>query len=195
MSNAHKICREFAGSDGFAYGGLEETIGFIFDNYYQAMKIYRAIIFQKNEIEARKVDAHESLQKLRDDEERWKRTKKQPKNFDAEEHQKRKDYLVGIRDAEYYITYNGSPIEKDKLGNLIYRNLNLFYVLHSIDSGTRTVLGPLSRRALTVALWPMKKMIQLTIKYSDSAKEKKYLKVTEDFIEKIPTKIESKIIL
>jgi hypothetical protein len=194
MSNAYKICKEFTGNS-FDYGSTEEVIGFIFDNYYVAMRIYRAIVKQQKEIEQIREDAHNDLQKLRDAEDRWKRTDKLPNDFNSEEHEKRKNHLVEIREAHYQILYNGVPIESDKLGSLVYKNMKMFKVLNKIDSGTRNVLGPLAKKSIRIAIWPMRKMIQLTEKDSKNTKEKEFLKKMESFINGIPEQVESKIIL
>ena len=61
MSNAYEFDKEVS-QTSFDYGNVEERIGFILDNYYDAMKIYRCIAVGLKETDAKREKAHNDLQ-------------------------------------------------------------------------------------------------------------------------------------
>jgi len=193
MSNAYRITQEFTNSQ-FNYGGVEETIGFVCDNYYRAISMYRAIVKVQEEIEQTKQEAHEELQKLRDNEDRWKRRRQTPQGFDKEEHQKRKEYLVQLREAEFEILYNGIPISQDKLGNLILNNMKVFKELSNLDKNTRKILGSVARPVVKAIMWPTLKLLKIEKDRTSNPSYSDFLERVEDTMKEFPVKLEEYIV-
>lgn len=193
MSDTYKLAKELSGNS-FVYGGVEETIGFIIDNYPEAMRIYRIINKQVKEADLKRDEAHEKLQNLRADEDRWTQTKKFPPKYDAEEHQKRKDHLVELREKEYDILYNGCPLAHDKLSNLIVNHMWMFDLLDSIDLTVRGKLGPLASKVIAKALWPLMKMVEFTADNANSYSEEKFLRDHLKNLQSVPDILKEKFI-
>lgn len=131
MNNAYRITQELLKKrKKFEYGNHEETIGFVFDNFYTGLDMLRTCIKFEKDVEKIKKQAHEELKKLRDDESRWRRLGVTPKDFDATEHQKRKDYLAALREYNPDILYYGEPLKEDALGNIVLKinNLTKFFM-------------------------------------------------------------------
>jgi len=193
MPNSYKIAKELQGTS-FDYGGIEELIGFITDNYYEAMAMYRAIVKQTKEADKKRDEAHAKLQKLRSDEEDWTDSGKFPDDFNAEEHEKRKDRFAELREKDYSIIYKGSPLPHDKLTHLIVHNMWAFDLLNSLDLGVRGQLGPLASKVLSKALWPMMKMMELTATHTESPAAEQFLTTQLATLQSAPEMISSKIV-
>lgn len=193
MNNSYRIAQDFTNQQ-FKYGGIEETIGFVCDNYYLAIDMYRSIVKAQKEMEEMKVNAHKKLKKLRDDEERWKRTGQEPKGFDAEEHQKRKDHLVELRESEIEILYNEKPIKHDKLGNLIMNNMRVFKELEMLDRNTRKVVGSAAKAATKAILWPTLVLLRIDQDMTKNPKYSTFLDKAMSFIKVLPNEIEDHIV-
>lgn len=193
MSIGYKLSQEFS-NEKFDYGDLEETIGFISDNYYEAMKIYRLIVKETEAADKIRTQAHEDLQTLRENETEWENTGVYPDDFDENEHAKTKDHLVEQREKEFDILYNGKPLVHDKLTHMIIHKMWLFKILSTIDMKGRKRLGPLVSKVLTKAMWPMAKMMEATAKHTDSLKAEKFLKKQLKQFNKLPKMLEKKIV-
>lgn len=193
MSTAHKIAQEF-NNESFDYGDLEETIGFISDNYYQIMDIYRVIVKQLKETEQIRKEAHNDLRVLREDEAKWEKTGKTPKGFDKEEHAKRKEYLTRLREAEFDIIYKGQPLLYDKLTHIIVNKMWLFKIIDVFDMKGRKRLAPIASKGISIFLWPVRKMMESTAKYTDSLEVEKYLKRQLKEMKKMPDMMKKKIL-
>lgn len=192
MSIGYKLKEEFT-NNSFDYGNLEEQIGFISDNYYEAMRIYRTIIKQIKEGDKKRAKAHEDLQKLRSDEERWRQENKVPQGFDSEEHAKRKEYFTNLREEEFDIMYRGRPLPHNQLTHLIVTRMWVFKILDKIDIKGRNRLGPWTSKSLSIALWPMMKMMEATAKHTDSLAAEKFMKKSLKDLKLIPKKVMKKI--
>jgi len=193
MSIGYKIDQEF-NDKSFDYGDLEETIGFISDNYYQAMDIYRTIVKQLKEAEQIRKKAHNDLRILRDEEANWEKIGKTPKDFDKEEHAKRKEYLTKLREAEFDIIYQGQPLPHDKLTYIVVNKMWLFKILDKLDTKGRKRLAPIASKGISIVLWPMKKMMKFTAKHTDSLEVEKYLKRQLKEMKKMPDMLKKRIL-
>ncbi len=193
MSISYKLSEEFT-NNSFNYGGAENLIGFISDNYYEAMKIYRTIVKQEKEADKKREQAHQELQKLRDDEERWRKENKIPSGFDAEQHTKRKEHLSDLREAQFTIIYNEKPLTCNKLTYLIINKRWIFKILDKIDIKGRNRLGPLASKSLSILLWPMAKMMQFTAKHTDSLETEKFMKKSLKDLKSVPGRVKEKIV-
>ena len=193
MGVAYKFARDLS-NPSFNYGNLEETLGFVLDNYNLAMRMYLVVVKSQAEIEFKREEAHKALQKLRNDEERWRKRNRLPKGFDETEHQKRKDFLAEAREAEYIILFEGIPIEQDKLGRLVINNLSLFRIMHKIDKGTKSKLSPIIRKVISIAIWPTLKLIEINERETKNQKVSDYLQKTHDMLSEIPKRVEKKIV-
>ena len=127
MSIGYKLSQEFL-NEKFDYGDLEETIGFISDNYYEAMEIYRLIVKETEAAEKIREQAHNDLQRLRENEEEWENTDSYPEDFDKDEHAKIKENLVILREQVFDIIYNDKPLPHNKLTYLIIHKMWLFKI-------------------------------------------------------------------
>ncbi len=194
MSNAYKILQEFATHPQFESESLEETIGFISDNYYQALEIYRVIVQQTKEAEKQRNAAHNELQMLRDDDAKRQKSGKILSEDDENENVKRKEYLSELREKEFDIMYNGKPLPHTQLTHIIINHMGTFEVLHKIDRKGRKKVGYVSSKVLSIALWPMKKMMGLTAKHTDSLDTEKFLKQNLKGIKAAPEKLRKKIV-
>lgn len=194
MSYAYRFSQECNGK-GFDYGDLEEQIGFLFDHYYVALDMYRSIIKQMNEIDEKRLDAHQQLQKLRADEERWKKQGANPKDFDADEHQRRKDVLVELREMEYDLYYNDQLMDHNKLTNFIMTHMGLFKRLEVLDRKCRSHLGPLAEKGVKIALWPLVKMMNITANDTESLRAESFLRRSITQINTIPNMIKERIVI
>jgi hypothetical protein len=192
MSIGYELTQKFM-NYSFDYGGSEELIGFISDNYYEAMKIYRTITKQVKEGDKKRAKAHEDLQKLRADEERWRKEDKLPKGFDAEEHATRKEYLADLREEEFDIIYKNQVLPVNKLTYLIVTRMWVFKFLDIIDIKSRKRLGPFASKLLSMVLWPMMKMMELTAKHTDSLAAEKFMKKSLKDLKLLPKKVMKKI--
>jgi len=193
MSIAYRFAKEAQGQS-FDYGGIEEKIDFIIDNYSDAMSIYRTIVKQIKEADIKREDAHVKLENLRADEDRWIKTKKFPKKYNAEEHQKRKDHLAELREKEYDIIHNGVSLPHDKLTHLIIHNMWVFNRLNYLDLKVRGKLGPLASKVVATALWPMTKTMEFTAKHTDSLDAEKFLKARLKDLQSVPDRLMKKIV-
>jgi len=193
MTDNIRVVSDCSG-DSFEYGGIEETIGFITDNYYEMMRIYRTIIQQVKDSNEIRDEAHEHLQELRDSEEEWTRTGRFPKDFDNEEHADLKDYLVRIRESEYDIIYKGKPLKCDKKTYYIIHHMWLFKMLDRLDRKGRKHIGFMASNALRIALWPMKTMMRITSENTRSDKMRSFLKENLTIFDMIPDLVKDKII-
>ena len=193
MSIGYKISKE--NTDGsFDYGSPEDKIGFLSDNYYEAMKIYRTIVKQEKEADKKREKAHQDLQKLRTDEERWHKQGKVPQGFDAEYHEKRKTYLAALREEEFDIIYKNQPLQHDKLTCFIIERMWLFKILDKLDMRGRKRLGPLASKVLSIIIWPQMKMMEREAKENDSLEAEKFIKKQIKFLKSVPKKARDKII-
>jgi hypothetical protein len=193
MSIGYKISKENT-DDSFDYGSLEDKIGFLSDNYYEAMKIYRTIVKQEKEADKKREKAHRDLQKIRADEERWQKQNKVPQGFDAEEHEKRKTYLAALREEEFDIIYKNQPLQHDKLTCFIIERMWLFKILDKLDMRGRKRLGPLASKVLSIIIWPQMKMMEREAKENDSLEAEKFIKKQIKFLKSVPKKVRDKII-
>lgn len=192
MSIGYTLTQKFM-NYSFDYGGSEELIGFISDNYYEAMEIYRTIVKQVKEGDKKRARAHEDLQKLRSDEERWGKENKLPKGFDAEEHAQRKEYLTNLREEEFDIIYKNQVLPINKLTHLIVTRMWIFKILDKVDIKGRKRLGPWVSKSLSIALWPMMKTMELTAKHTDSLAAEKFMKKSLKNLKLLPKKVMKKI--
>lgn len=190
MSLGYRFYKE-CNNRKFDYGDFEDTFDFFFENYYEILNIYRSIIEQMKEVDEKRENAHNQLQKLRADEERWNKQGKLPNDFDAEEHQNRKDRLVELREMDYDLKYKGRPIEYNKLTYLIMNNMKLVKHIEIIDRKMRSILGPLAEKSIKIAITPWIKMANLTIQTTDSLETEDMLRKMINDIEKIPNKARS----
>ena len=174
------------------YGDGEEIIGFISDNYYQMMKIYRLIVRELKEGDEKREEAHQALQKLRDDEERWNRTKKFPQKFNAEEHEARKQYLTDLREAQFDIIYEGKPLPYNKTTHLIMNKMWLFKMLDKADRKARGHIGSAASRVSRKVLWPIIKTWDLAAKGNESKKTKKFARSLVKKLRSIPKDVEER---
>lgn len=193
MSNSYRFAKECAGENDYNYGGIEETIGLIFDNYHVSLDMYRTIVNLEKEIKETKLKAHQDLQKLRDDEERWKRLKSIPEGFDAEEHQNRKNHLIETREAEFDLFYNGININQDPIGRIILNNMKVFDLLEKCDRNTRKIFGKGIKNIVKVAMWPTMKLMRIDIKNTKNTKYQETLITILKKMEGIPEELESYI--
>ena len=192
MSNAHRIAKEL-NNTSYDYGGLEETIGFIFDNYYDALIVYRAIIKSQKESDQKRDDAYAQLQKLRADEDRWKKRNWHPQDFDAEEHQRRKEYFSHLMEKDYPIMFDGEELPLNKLTNLIKENMWFFYQLERVDRRVRKYLGIASGPVSKIALWPIKKAVRYTMLNTNSMDMRKKLKTVTTKLDETPDMLKDMI--
>lgn len=190
MSNTYSFARECSGEGGYDYGRLEETINLVFDNYYLSLDMYRTIVRIIKDVEEVKLKAHQDLQKLRDDEARWKRLDSLPKGFDADEHQKRKDYLVELRESKFDIFYKGILVEQDPLGNLILRNMRVFKVIEACDRKVRGFVGKSAKNVVKVMTWPTLKLINIDLRMSKNKKYKNTMTTVKENLKEAPEKVE-----
>ncbi len=170
----------------FDYGDVEETIGFISDNYYLAMDIYRTIAKQEKEADELRSHVHNSLQKIRESEEEWKNSGIYPNDFDKENHAKTKEYLTEIREAEFDIFYNGTILECNKLTYYIIQHMWLFKFLSHQDMKVRKWVGPLASTMVKKALWPLLKAMEFTGKRESNDNARFLLKWTFDQLQQVP---------
>ncbi len=193
MSNTYKILQEFTNPQ-FESENLEGTVGFVLDNYYQALEIYRVIVQQTKEAEKQRKDAHNELQMLRDDDAKRQKSGKILSEDDENENVKRKEYLSELREKEFDIMYNGKPLPHTQLTHMIINHMGTFEVLHKIDRKGRKKVGYVSSKVLSIVLWPMKKMMEATAKYTDSLYTEKFLKQKLKGIKAAPEKLRKKIV-
>lgn len=193
MTNAYKIANELNGAS-FDYGDAEEKIGFVLDNYYEAMAIYRCIAKRMKEVDEKRTDAHQQLQKLRDDEDRWKQSGGPPQNFDADAHQRKKDRLIELREKEYDIFYRGSELPYNKLTHVVKNHLGLFKTLERLDCKVRKHVGWFSSVIIKTSLWPMRKTIERTIESTNSSKAEDMLKKNLSSLNSFPDMMKDKIV-
>jgi hypothetical protein len=191
--DTYKFYQQCNGTE-FNYGDFEEKVGFLFDNYYVALKMYRSIVNQMEEIDEKRVEAHQQLQKLRSDEDRWKKNGS-PKGFDADEHQRRKDRLVELREMEYEIMWNGQQLEHDKLSNFIMTHMGIFKRIERLDRKCRNKIGPLAKTTTKIILWPMIKMMLMTAKITDNVNTEEYLVRSACQLSDFPEMIQDKIVI
>lgn len=178
-------------NQSFSYGDTEEKIGFIFDHYYEAMAIYRCIAKHQTMIDEKRNEAHEQLQMMRGKEERGETA--QDPDFDPEEWQAKKDKLAYLREKDYDIMYRGAPLPYDKLTHLIMRNMWLFKRMEKIDRVVRNQVGRASKIGVKTILWPMKKMMLITARNTESLQAESFLRKTVIKVEAVPDMIEEKI--
>ncbi|MCF8019810.1 MAG: hypothetical protein K9L62_10405 [Vallitaleaceae bacterium] len=191
--DTYKFYKQCNGTE-FNYGDFEEKVGFLFDNYYVALKMYRSIIKQMEEIDEKRINAHQQLQKLRSDEDRWK-TNGPPKGFDAEEHQRRKDILVELREMEYEIMWNGRKLEHNKLSNFIMIHMGMFKRIEVLDRKCRNTIAPIAKTTAKILLWPMIKMMIITASVTDSPNAEEYLERSAQQLSDFPDMVKDKIII
>lgn len=174
------------------YGDAEDIIGFISDNYYTMMKIHRLIERELKKGDEKREEAHEQLQKLRVNEERWNRTKKFPKGFDEEEHEARKLHLTELREAEFDIIYKGKPLPYNKTTHLIMNKMWLFKMLDKADRKARGHIGSAASRVSRKVLWPIIKTWDLAAKGNESKKTKKFARSIVKKLRSIPKDVEER---
>jgi len=187
MSIGHEIKKDFEGTS-FDYGNAEETIGFIADNYYEAMEIHRSLNKQLNEIEKIKQKAHNDLRVLRDEEAKWERTGKVPNGFDKEEHERRKEYLSQLREVKIEV------VADDKLTYLIKHHRWIFKILEAGDLNVRKPLSYVASRSVSICLWFQRRMMKATAKHTDSLAIDKFLKSRLKEMDKLPDMIKRYIL-
>ncbi len=175
--------------DVFDYGGIEETIGFISDNYYPAIDLYRTIVKQVEEADELRLYAHNSLQEIREREDEWRENDTLPDDFDAKEHEKTKEYLVNIREREFDIFHDGEIVECNKLTYYIVNHMWLFKFLSKQDMKVRKLIGPLASTVVRKALWPLLKAMEFTGKRECNDKAKFVLKWSFDELQQVPATI------
>ena len=193
MSNVYKILQEFINPQ-FEDESLEETIGFVSDNYYQALEIYRVIVQQTKEAEKQRKDAHNELQLLRDEDVKRQKSGKILSEADENENVKRKEYLSELREKEFDIMYNGKPLPHTQLTHIIVKYMWVFKILEKMDRKGRKKVGYVSSKVLSIALWPMRKMMELYAKDTDSLYTERFLKQELKGIKAAPEKLRKKIV-
>jgi len=164
MSVAHEFLKE----DTYDYGDLEESIGFILDNYYEAMKIYRSIKKQNIKTLQKQEDAHNELQNLRRKEEEFQRSGVSLKDHEKKELEDRKVYLENLREEGDLVMMDGKVLETDKLVNYVIKNIWLFKLFDKIEIKIRPSIGKATLKVINGVLWPVKKMSGITARNTDS---------------------------
>lgn len=193
MSNSYKIIEEFINPQ-FESVGLEETIGFISDNYYQGLDIYRAISQQTKEADKKRKDAHNELQMLRDEDAKRQKSGKTFSEANEIENVKRKEYLTYLREAEFNIIYKGKLLPHNQLTHIVIKHMWLFKIIDKMDMKGRKRVGPLASKTLSIVLWPMRKMMGFTAKHTDSLDTEKFLKKKLKGMKTWPEKLKKKIV-
>lgn len=180
----------------FSYGNIEEKIGFVSDNYYQAMDIYRTIVKAIEACNANQEEAHEILQKLRNDEEAWKQNGVKLTEAEKKEHAKRKAYYETIRDTEEIeVMYNGKVLKCTKLTYFITNHMRLFSILDKIDMKGRKKIGFVAFHLIRTLAWPTNKLINFTIKHTDDENTIINLVKWEERLDSISIGIRNKIVI
>ena len=190
MSVAHEFLKE----DTYDYGDLEESIGFILDNYYEAMKIYRSIKKQNIKTLQKQEDAHNELQNLRRKEEEFQRSGVSLKDHEKKELEDRKVYLENLREEGDLVMMDGKVLETDKLVNYVIKNIWLFKLFDKIEIKIRPSIGKATLKVINGVLWPVKKMSGITARNTDSQFIETALKTSTEFLNNLPKTISEKII-
>lgn len=192
MSNASLIINEWNNTK-FEYGNIEERIGFIIDNYGEAMAIYRLIIKSLEEADEKRDEAHLLLQKLRNDEDRWNKTGRLPNKFDAEEHQARKERLTELREKDYEILYKDLELPYNKLTHMIIHNMWIFKTLNKLEIKGRKKIGPIAEKTVKITLWPLIKIMHFTAVKSKKYSTEMSIREKIKFMKKLPNIIRKRI--
>ena len=188
----YKQMKEFENSS-FNIGGGEETIGFISDNYYEAISIYRTIVKRVEETEKIRDLANDDLEKLREKKDKWdklemkitkstderqiKKLKTQrPPEEEKREHAKLMEYYIKVREMDYDVIWKGKPLQHNTLTNMIINHMPLFKALAAIDMRGRKIVSPIIFTFLKAALFPTKWTMKSCIKHTKSKKYKNGLK-------------------
>lgn len=190
MSVAHEFLKE----DKYDYGDLEESIGFILDNYYNAMKIYRAIKKQNIQTLQKQEEAHNELQKVRKKEEQLQQSGISLKNNEKKELEDRKTYLENLREEGDLVIMNGKVLETDKLVCYIIKNAWLFKLFDQAEMKVRPSIAKFASKLINGMLWPIKKMSNITAKNTDSQFVSDVLNTSNKFLNDLPKTISTKII-
>ena len=187
------VAYEFLKEDKYDYGDLEESIGFILDNYYDAMKIYRSIKKQDIQTLQKQEEAHNELQKLRKKEEQLRQSGISLKDNEKKELQDRKTYLEKLREEGDLVMMNGKVLETDMLVCYTIKNIWLFKLFDQVEMKVRPSIAKFTSKLLNGMLWPVKKMSDITAKNTDSQFISDALNTSNKFLNNLPKTISAKI--
>lgn len=187
------VAYEFLKEDKYNYGDLEESIGFILDNYYDAMKIYRAIKNQKIQTLQKQEDAHNDLQKVRKKEQHLQQSGISLKANEKKELEDRKTYLENLREEGDVVMLNGKVLETDKLVHCVEKNEWLFKRFDQVEMKVRPSVAKIASKLINRMLWPVKKMSDITAKNTDSQFVSDTLNTSNKFLNNLPKTISAKI--
>lgn len=154
MGIAYEFLREEASSAAGPVGlrkDFEGTLNFIIDNYFELMRVYRAVHHQLDETDAKKVKAHTDLKALR-----IRKNNLTPTATEAEKEAmaEEKRVLTKKLTEEDEIKYEGESLSEDDCRlNVVCQYSFLFKRLEKVDN---------------LARWPLRKTAEwLTNRYPD----------------------------
>ena len=173
--------------------GNDSFIIFFIENYNDFMYFYRVINIQCERTKAKQEKAHKALQRLRDHVEKLQKQKHRFTESEREEILQKTEYYEAIREQPDVIYFNGEPMEHNYVSHIILKYKWAFKSLEKIDRKGRSKLATLIGGGSKYALWPLRKMLKLTMKNgrcSDTVYET--INDLHDFVDEVPDKIKKK---
>jgi len=187
------VAYEFFKKDEPSTGNFEDTLIFFVDHYDDFLTMWRVMQVQHQATKEKKKQAHQELSDLRDKIEELKASKHKFTEQEKIEFEERKEYFTNLREENDIIYYEGNPMDFNQVTNILLKYQKFFELIEQLDRKGRTKLATGFRVGSNIGLWPVRKMLTLTIN-CERGEIKKFLKSTKKYVDNIPLSFEKKIL-
>lgn len=187
------IAYEFFKDESAFTKGMEDSIIFFIENYGEFLHFYRVMVVQHQMTKEKKEHAHKKLQALRRKVEKLKKQKRELNDAEKLDIEEKTAYFTALREEDDMIYYNGEPMEYNDVTTIILRYQKLFKRIESIDRISRTKSAPILKKAADIVMWPLSKMLDLTIDQTVDDRVLTTLKDVDELVKDFPSLIERSI--
>lgn len=173
---------------------LEDHVLFFIDYYEDFLEFYRIITIQHQRTKAKKERAHVKLSELRESVQLAKKKKKKFTEAEKLSIQERTELLEAIREEDDIIYYQGKPMDLNEVTQRLIKYQKIFKCVEEIDTGCRIKASSVFKRVCQIVMWPLSKMLTLTIDHTLNETVLDALSEVETLLDTIPTRVEKRIL-
>lgn len=181
------------GKENLEFASSEDMINFVIDHYFELMSVYRVMKAQNEATREKKINAHMDLQDLRERKELM--DPKYMTEVDKMELEAKEKYFSKLREEDDIHHYKGEPVEISHLSMLILQHPRLMATLEQLDGVARFGLSNVTRKVVSGALYPVRRLTKSAIKQSKpKGRTRGFLKGLQSVINAIPEIVEESIL-
>jgi hypothetical protein len=170
--------------------GIEDTLNFLIDNYVEVISRYRLISKQNNDLLLKKKEAKENLDKLREEKQQIRLSKREVSHAEKVEMASKENlYKKIIKSTEHAKDEKGEVVEYDHITRFITKNRYLFKGIDNVDKRARKGLGKIAEKGGSLAIWPLKRSLFEALVNVDDPNVEEMLEGAIDYVGGIPDEL------